>query len=101
MSLNPRHKQIYDSLLFRFRQFSVLRHLIPFVQTSSAAAGSGMHCLEHRVAVHRRLLPVIHRVCRSQLLVDKVLSMLPYGDRPFFLQVHPFRFRQMKAGTEF
>ena len=97
----PCHQQPDDALLLTRGEFPVLRDLIPFLQTASAAAGRCMHRLKNRMSVHGGLLSVIHRLGRSKLLTDEILRMPEDDIRTLISQICAVFFCKMKAGTEF
>ena len=73
---------------------------VPFVQASSAAASSCMHCLENRMTMHGRLLAVVHWIRRSQFLKNKVLRVFSDDVHSFFLKICQFLPCKMEAGAE-
>ena len=47
----------------------------PLREAVAATASAGMLRLEHRVSAHRRLLPVVRRICGRETRSDEVLAV--------------------------
>ena len=100
LPLQPCHQQIHNSFLLIFRQFHSQRDTIPSVQAAPTAACTTVHCFENRMPMHRRLLPVIYRRSRCQLLPHKVPGMASHNVHPLLCKIFLLFFCQVKTRTE-
>ena len=83
----PGHKYRHSILLFFFRQLSSGRYMMPFKETTTAAAACSMLGNEYGMTSHRRLLAVIGNHCRCKSFGNEILRMLTDGSQPLFCNI--------------
>ena len=98
--LNPRHEEINDSLLAFGGDGDATRHLPPLCEAVAAAAGASVLGDENWVSTHRRLLPVVWRICRGEACTDEVLTMAADSRHPLLGDIYPISPGMMKAASE-
>ena len=82
----PSHQYRHYILLFFFCQLYSGRYMMPFEETTTAAASS-MLGNEYRMSSHRRLLAVIGNHGRSQAFGYEILRMFTDGSQPLFCNI--------------
>lgn len=99
--LNPTTHQFDDALLFFSGQRSARWNVMPFGQTSTAAAAGGMLRFKDRMTAPWCLLAVIGNNGRSQTLSDKAASVRPDDGRPLLQGIGTVLRAKMNARAEF
>ena len=96
----PGHKYRYCILLFFFCQLSSGRYMMPFEETTTAAAACSMLGNENRMTSHRRLLAVIGNHCRSKAFGNEILRMRTDGSQTLFCNIFLILLREMETAAE-
>ena len=96
----PGHKYRHSILLFFFRQLSSGRYMMPFKETTTAAAACSMLGNEYGMTSHRRLLAVIGNHCRCKAFGNEILRMLTDGSQTLFCNILLILLREMETAAE-
>ena len=99
-SLNPCHNYIYKIILLHLTQFLARLHFMPLSDALPAACSCCMLSDKYRMTFHWCLLAIICYICRSFSLCNKVLSMLSYCIKVFFIYVINIFLFQMETASE-
>jgi len=100
LPLDPRHEENDDATLSLGGNLDPARHTPPLRETVATATGASMLRLEDGMPAHRRLLPVVWRVCGRKARSDEVLAMGADRLQPLVVNVLPVRLRQMESAAE-
>lgn len=100
LPLDPRHEEIDDSPLPLGGDGDPARHSPPLREAVAAAAGTSVLGDEHGVPAHRRLLPVVRRICGRETRSDEVLAVRANRLHSLLCDVLPVRSREMEATPE-
>ena len=96
----PSHKYRHCILLFFFCQLSSGRYMMPFEETTTAAAACSMLGNEYGMTSHRRLFTVIGNHCRCKAFGNEILRMLTDGSQPLFCNIFLILLREMETAAE-
>lgn len=96
----PGCQNAHGIFLFVGGKYSSLTDMVPFLETSAAAACRGMLCHEHGMAVHGRLFPVVGYVCRCKAPCNKVGGVPAYRVHAFVVDIFDVLPAEMKAASE-
>lgn len=96
LAVDPGHQEIDDPGLEILGERDAEGDMVPFIEAAAAAGGGGMHRLEYRVPVHRRLLAVVHRKRRGELLPHEILRVAADRLNALFFNVCPVHRHQVK-----
>ena len=99
-SLNPCHNYIYKIILLHLTQFLAGLHFMPLSDALPTACSCCVLSNKYRMTTHWCLLAIICYICRSFSLCNKVLSMLSYCIKPFFIYVINIFLLQMETASE-
>ena len=99
-SLNPCHNYIYKIILLHLTQFLAGLHFMPLSDALPTACSCCVLSNKYRMTTHWCLLAIICYICRSFSLCNKVLSMLSYCIKTFFIYVINIFLLQMETASE-
>ena len=97
---DPFHDHICHIFLLHFCQFSPLGDMMPFFQTAAAAGTCGMLGNKYWMSTHWCLFAIIYYICRSFSLCNKILCMLSYCIKTFFIYVINIFLLQMETASK-